>query len=131
MITTVILGWYPTAVSAFISKYAIVDWSAYQLDPPLGLINTAAQAEMFQVAFLDLIASKVDGVTRDGNSILLCKHHGVQSRLTDVMRYLESDSWVRIVLENGPPIYGKLTRVATIVNGTTYALFVDEHLLFD
>lgn len=131
MPSTVYLGWNRTAVSAFISKYATVDWNAHQMDPPLGLIDTANNADMFEAVFMDRVAHKLDAVTRDGNHAFVCTHHVSLGRLIDVMRCLASESWMRIVLEEGPPLVGKLAKVTAVAYGKPHALFVAEHILFD
>lgn len=111
MPSTVWFGWKPSTVSAFTSKYAAVQWNMHGIAPPLGLISTAKDAEQFQAAFLAYVASKLDGVTIKGYYALVCAHQGVLCRLSE-------DSWVRIVLEQGPPLSGKLAEPSIVVHGT-------------
>ncbi len=132
MPSTVWFGWYPTTVSAFISKYAAVQWHLHGIAPPLGLINTANDAEKFQIAFLECVASRLDGVTIDGNRALVCSHQGVLCRLFDELsRGLAEESWVQIVLEQGPPLSRKLAKLSIVAYGKPYDLFMREHVLFE
>ena len=118
-------------VLRFISKCATIDWNAHEMKPPLGLLNTANDVEMFQVAFLDHVASKLEAVSREGNNALVCTHQAVFGRLINFMTCLSNESWVRIVLEEGPPVFGKLARVTTVAYGKPHSLFVCEHVLFE
>ena len=69
------------------------------MDPPLGLIERATYAEQFQ------ISSRLEGVASDGSRALVCSHHGVIFRLFDeFIRAVAEESWVLIVLEQGPTV---------------------------
>lgn len=124
-------GWDPTTVSAFLSRYAAVQWNLHGMDSPLGLINPANDAASFQAAFLAYIASNLDGVTVDGNCALVCSHAGAVSCLTDELRILATDGWIRVILQEGTPLLGKLARVRIAAYGKLCKVFVREHVLFE
>lgn len=134
MPSTVLFGWDPTAVSAFISKYTAVRWNEHEMAPPLAFTKTPNDFDnnrQFQAAFLVFIASELEGVTSDGIHSLSCTHNGVYGRLMNLMTGLGEYSWVRIVLGQGPPLLRKLAKVTTIAYGKQYELFVCKSVLFD
>lgn len=131
MPSTVWFGWDPTTVSAFMSKYAAVQWNLHGIDSPLGLINPANDAVNFHSAFLAYVASNLDGVTVDENYALVCSHAGVLANLIDELVGLAADEWIQVVLQQGPPLLGKLARVRIVACGKPRKVFVREHVLFE
>ena len=127
MPSTVLLGWDPTAVSVFVSKYTTVQWNEYNMVPALAFMNTSSDFgnnKRFQAAFMAFIASNLEGVTSDGIHSVFCRHNGAYRRLINLMTELRGYPWVRIVNEQAPPLLRKLSKVNTIASGKKQELFV-------
>lgn len=130
MPSTVWFGWNPTTVSAFMSKYASVQWSLHGMGSPLGKLYPADSAVNFQAAFLKCIASNLDSATVYDNYAVVCSHAGAVANLVDELGGLAADAWIRIVLQQGPPLLGKLAQVRIVACGKPHKVFVREHVLF-
>ncbi len=131
MLSTVWFGWDPNMVSAFMSKYAAVQGNLHGIDSPLRLINPANDTVSFQAAFLVRVASNLDGVCVDENYAVVCLHVGLVASLINELDGLAADAWIRVVLQQGTPLLGKLARMRLVACGKPRKVFVRENVLFE
>ncbi len=81
-----------------------MQWDTHGRIPPLGYITKPYNAENFQAAFLSRVASKLDAISIEGHEVFVCAHQAVVFSLGIELERLVRESWIRIVLTQGPPL---------------------------